>query len=203
MSNTTLVGIFDNDAHAQQARQRLQQAGVPPHCIHINAGVSEGSETTSSTQPREEEGAISRFFSDMFGSNDEPDVHNYDEAVRRGNRVLSVQVADESRVDVISDLLEDCGAVDVDERVESWKATGYEPMSPRGANSGGGTATDLMATDVLGMGEARQLSAAGADDDDDEAMKLAEEELKVGNRKVEQGGVRGVQIGTRGGGTAQ
>ena len=114
-----------------------------------------------------------------------------------------MQVADESRVDVISDLLEDCGAVDVDERVESWKATGYEPMSPRGANSGGGTATDLMATDVLGMGEARQLSAAGADDDDDEAMKLAEEELKVGKRKVEQGGVRGVQIGTRGGGTAQ
>lgn len=188
MSNTTLVGIFDDDAHAQQARQRLQRAGVPPHCIHINAGAPDRSETTSCAQPREEEGAISRFFSDMFGSHDEPDVHNYDEAVRRGNRVLSVQVADESRVDVISDLLEECGAVDVDERVESWKATGYEPMSPRGANSGGGTATDLVANDVLGMGEARQLSAAGADDD--EAMKLAEEELKVGKRRFEQGGGR-------------
>ena len=130
------------------------------------------------------------------------DMHNYDEAVRRGNRVLSVQVADESRVDVISDVLEECGAVDVDERVESWKATGYEPMSPRGAGSNGGAATDLVANDVLGMGEARQLSAAGADDDDN-AMKGVEEELKVGKRKVEQGGVRGVQIGTRGGGTAQ
>ena len=138
MSNTTLVGIFDDDAHAQQARQRLQQAGVPPHCIHINAGVSERSESTSTAQPREEEGAISRFFSDMFGTNDEPDVHNYDEAVRRGNRVLSVQVADESRVEAISDLLEECGAVDVDERVESWKATDELNVSTRRFEQGGG-----------------------------------------------------------------
>lgn len=192
MSDTTLVGIFDDETQARQARQRLQQAGVPEQSIRINAGTPERSATTSSTQPREEEGSISRFFSDLFGTNDAPDARNYDEAVRRGNVVLTVQLADGSRVEAISDLLEDSGAVDVDECVESWKSTGYEPTSARGGASTGRATTDLVSDDVLDMGEARQLSAAGAADADTHTddLKMVEEELQVGKRKVEQGGVR-------------
>ena len=116
----------------------------------------------SGAQPHEKQGAISRFFADLFGSG-EGDAAHYSEAVRRGNAVLSVTLANEARADEISELLEECGAVDVDERAEQWKASGYVPP----------------------------LSAATMPrDGGDDVLKLVEEELKVGKRTVQQGAVR-------------
>ena len=186
MSSTTLVGIFDDEQSAQKARQRLQQSGVPDQSIRISSSGSQSgaasSTAASSGLPREEEGAISRFFSDLFGLNDAPDARHYSEAVRRGHVVLTVQVADESRADAISEVLEDCGAVDVDEQAQAWQAAGHEPMAQ---------ARTSLGDDRAGMA-ATSGGRASSDlrDDTGEKLKVVEEELKVGKRKVEQGGVR-------------
>jgi hypothetical protein len=57
----------------------------------------------------------------------------YQEGVQRGGTVVSVS-GDDSRVDQIADILNRCGAVDVDTRAEewktaSWKAKGTQPES--------------------------------------------------------------------------
>jgi uncharacterized protein (TIGR02271 family) len=74
-----------------------------------------------------------------------------------------VQLSDEGRADDVSEILEREGAIDVDERVEQWKATGYVAPSsaaPRSTGEGG------------------------------ETMKSVQEDLKVGKRVVQKGRVR-------------
>ncbi|MBA3591270.1 YsnF/AvaK domain-containing protein [Methylibium sp.] len=165
MSSTTLVGIFDDYTEAQQATQKLEDVGIPKQSIQVSAGQSGSTPAASrtSSEPEEHEGAISRFFSNLFGSDDEPDAAHYSEAVRRGNAVVTVSVADEDRVDEVAAILEDCGAVDVDERVEQWKASGYMPPA-----------------------STRPMAGEGAS----EKLDVVEEELKVGKRTVQEGGVR-------------
>lgn len=164
----TLAGVFDTHSQAAQACKKLEAAGVEKRFIQLSGGEAESGTSAvmrKSAEPREDEGAISRFFSNLFGANDDADAANYSEAVRRGNAVVTVNVADESRSDEISEILEDCGALDVDERVAQWKASGYTP--PVGARQ-----------------DSRQSGAT------DDTLEVVQEELKVGKRTVEQGGVR-------------
>ena len=102
------------------------------------------------------------FFARLFGLGDDDDSSShYGEAVRRGNAVVSVSLGDDSRADEICELLERCGAADVDERVEQWKADGYAPMARPGGAGG-----------------------------EDQRLQSVEEELQVGKRQVHKGRVR-------------
>lgn len=165
MSSTTLVGVFDEFSEAQEASRKLEGAGIPRQSIQVNVSQPGSTPLASraSGEPEEHEGAISRFFSNLFGSNDESDAAHYAEAVRRGSAVVTVSVADGDRVDEIAALLEDCGAVDVDERVEQWKASGYMPPADTKPKAD--------------LGEKQKLD-------------VVQEELEVGKRSVKQGGVR-------------
>lgn len=123
--STTLVGVFDTAGEAQEASSKLANAGIEQSAIRLSGGVpaSGRPQAQERSLPGEKPGAISRFFSDLFGTHD--DAATYTEAVQRGNVVLSFEVANEERVEEFSDILKDCGAVDVDERVEQWRADGY------------------------------------------------------------------------------
>lgn len=125
--STTLVGVFDTAGEAQEASSRLAIAGIGQSAIRLSQGdpASDGPPTQEPAAPQEKPGAISRFFSDLFGTND--DAATYTEAVQRGHVVVSFEVSDDERVEDFIDILKDCGAVDVDERVEQWKADGYLP----------------------------------------------------------------------------
>jgi stress response protein YsnF len=165
MSSTTLVGVFDDYSQAQQASRKLEDAGIARQSIQVSGGqpASSSPASQSGIEPEEHQGAISRFFSKLFGSDDEPEAAHYSEAVRRGNAVVTVSAADEDRIDEIAGILEDCGAVDIDERVEQWKASGYMPPAT-GPTAGAGGSGDKL--------------------------NVVEEDMKVGKRTVQQGGVR-------------
>lgn len=165
----TLVGVFDEYSQAQTACRKLEQWGIDKNAIQVSGGEPDASmpPARSSDEPPEKQGAISRFFSELFGDSEKEDAANYSEAVRRGSSVVTVNITDEDRVDEISDILEDCGAVDVDERVQDWKASGYTPAATAGATA--------------------MPRPTGEKDD---VLEAVEEELKVGKRTVEQGGVR-------------
>jgi uncharacterized protein (TIGR02271 family) len=109
---------------------------------------------------------IENFFGRLFGSDDRPEeVGHYTEAVRRGAAMLSIDVRDDSRVDEVRALLGRLGAVDIDERVTQWRATGY----------GAGMATPATTGQVAAQGQ---------------VLPVVQEELAVGKREVNRGGVR-------------
>ena len=56
----------------------------------------------------------------------------YAESVRRGGTVLTVR-ADESRADEAESILKSAGAIDIDTRVEEWRASGWTGFDPKAA----------------------------------------------------------------------
>ena len=162
----TVVGVFDSFSDAQKACNELEKAGLDKQSMKLTGDQANTNTAKSKDETNSDDkpGAISRFFSDLFGSGDSENASHYSEAVRRGNAVLTVQLADEARLDEISDILDDCGAVDVDQRVESWKASGYAPVVGASALSAGNT--------------------------DDEVLNVMQEDLEIGKRTVQKGGVR-------------
>jgi uncharacterized protein (TIGR02271 family) len=162
---TTLVGVFDDYSDAQRACDRLEKEGIDRSMMKLTGGDTTLTET--STTHEDHRG----FFARLFGL-DEPDEDSatYAEAVRRGSNVVTVTLADEGRLDDIRRTMEDCGAIDISRRVEQWKAsgyTGYDPTAPR-----------YSAADIA---------------KERETFKVMQEDLKIGKREVQSGGVRVVQ----------
>lgn len=171
--SSTLVAVFDDYSEAQDASRKLQAAGIDKQSIQLNGADSGAEQMSVGTASSDEPGTISRFFSSIFGMDDDRDASKYTEAARRGSIILTVSVADEARVDDISDLLDDCGAIDVDERAQQWQATDAAPASGKAMLTGG----------VVGASAA--TSAAEGD-----TLKVVEETMKVGTRTVQKGNVR-------------
>jgi uncharacterized protein (TIGR02271 family) len=93
------------------------------------------------------------------------------------------------------DALEEAGAVDIEERAESWRAEGWGGYS--GAASGLGMGAAGMSqgrdaledrADVAGLGDAGL--GAGRDIGTDETIPVVEERLRVGKRDTSYGRVR-------------
>lgn len=122
----------------------------------------------------------------------EHDAHFYAEAVRRGGSLVIVR-ADDDRVDDIADVLSEHGAVDVDKRRENFEQRGIkthdasqEPFTPaqiaeERAAYGTAAATSIPRTSVQ---QPRIVDQAAV------TVPVVEEELKVGKRLVERGGIR-------------
>ncbi len=172
--SSVLVGMFDTRAEAEQARSELAAGGFTPGAV--TAGGESGAAATASTAgtpaPGVKEGMFSSFFHSIFGSDDAADEHSstYKEAFHRGGFGLTVTAATDAEIDRASAILDDCGAFDIDERSQQWKAEGWTgaPLT--------GTGKAAVATDVA-EGSTKKLN-------------LVEESLAVGKRTVGRGGVR-------------
>jgi uncharacterized protein (TIGR02271 family) len=175
--------MFDSQADADRARTQLLSAGFAADSITMTGGTSP-SETASSQQGssragQEDQGVISRFFQDLFGSDDHASrddgyAATYQEAFRRGSYGVRVSALDDDEVDRAERILNAAGAVDVDERAQSWRQEGW---------SGG--AAGYQSNDT-----SRTTPASTLDDGATRTLKEVEEELKVGKRTVARGGVR-------------
>lgn len=165
---STLAGVFDDYENAERARERLTSAGLRREAIEVTPERSAwGSGDATYGGRAERPGGLRGFFASLFGA-DEDDSHaHYSEAVRRGAVVVSVQVDDERGIAQAAEILEDCGAIDVDERVERWKAAGY---------SGYDEQAKPLTRDEIAR--------------DRETLQVMQEELKVGKRAVQRGAVR-------------
>jgi hypothetical protein len=109
-----IYGVFDTRDDAESARESL-----------IRAGFEEGKVRAQSYRraqyEHEDEGfmaTVGHFFSDLFGSSDDPAGHGA-EHVQRGGSVVVVDVDDESRLDQARSALASAGAVDIDRRTEA------------------------------------------------------------------------------------
>jgi stress response protein YsnF len=209
---STLVGMFDSQTAASEARSQLLAAGFGPAAVSMSNETDTSSssrESTASSGGQQDEGVIARFFGNLFGSDDSDDQgygQTYREAVRRGSYVVSVQASSEDELDRAERILNAAGAVDVDERAQAWRQEGwsgstgssaYSSTGSTGSAGGVGVGGSMGSTDNIGstasMGRTSgDMANTGSDlrEGDTRTLKEVEEELKVGKRVVARGGVR-------------
>jgi hypothetical protein len=133
----SLIGLFNSFDEAEDAANHLAEGGIPRADIDIHANDDSSQATDGTLGSTDDVGArtvvtdrrpadeihehkssgIAGFFKRLFGDDDVPEeVGHYHESLRRGHALLSVDVSDESRVDVVR-ALNGAGAIDIDERV--------------------------------------------------------------------------------------
>ena len=137
----------------------------------------------------------------------EEELRTYQEAVRRGDYVVSVNVDDESHLDGIMEVMrkpED--AYDIDALDEEYRDAEYVPASSAGAGMGAAAMGAGMGGAAIGAGTAaapeedtergaepdRDVMAASsgmATTSDEQVIPVAEERLHVGKRDVGRGSV--------------
>ena len=176
----TVVGLFEDRAHAQAAMNELIAQGfVKEHIDISNRRFAEtdaddnyviDDETTGNRSTGDGIGdRISNFFNNLFGD-DETTARSYANAPGDADAILTVQVDSEERAETAREIFDRHDAMDVDEHGSSnyGTATG---MAGRTA----GTDTDMDTHSNL---------------KDRATIPVVEENLNVSKREVERGGAR-------------
>jgi len=223
----TVIGIFDNANQAQNAVQQLVSSGISRDNIDLANASASGSTTTDYNDNDSNNDGIGGFFSSLFGMDDD-DSQKYSHVARRGTTV-TVHTQSRDEAERAADLLDQYGAVDVDEQAARYGYAGTSGATTSGVGLGAaGMGTDSVRTGMgatnMGMGTTDLTPSGttstgmnsvnmntGATDvttgtgvtsdadfnttnrnnlDTDQSISVIEENLQVGKREVETGGVR-------------
>ena len=136
MADRTMTAMYDTRGAAESARDDLVALGIPSANVTIR-GTESGASTSSTSSTTEDKGFLDSL-ADLFFP--EEDQHTYAEGVRRGGYLLSARVPD-GLEDQATDVLERYDPVDVDERAESWRQSGWAGYPASGAGTAGATTT--------------------------------------------------------------
>lgn len=219
----TVLGVFDDRSTAQRAVERLADSGFDRDDIHLEsagdggtlgigatAGVdriggtlaASGSGGTDALGRRGDEdpgvmASIGDFFSRLFGGDDDSQPRRahgerYAEAVRRGSCVVVVDARDADDAERAADVMSELGAVDIDARSAQWRTEGWTGSSyvdsatpPSGQQ--------MMVGGASVRPQAAQDASERSDLQDERRLDVVQEDLEVGKRTVDRGGVRVVQ----------
>ena len=140
---STIIAVFPDDSTAQAAAGDLLSIGVSRENMYLESGRAErtttsGTKTTSQsneglgTSMPEHQGGVGGWFKSLFGGEDEATGRQYQEAVRRGNVVLSVH-AREDQHERIAEVLERHRPIDIGDNTEG---TGKRNTGTAAANTG-------------------------------------------------------------------
>lgn len=138
-------------------------------------GASGLSDSSNSNRSDQEESGISRFFKNLFGSDDD-DSDRYSR-VASGGAVVTVHARSADEAEQAADLLDEYGAVDVDDVYNQNYASD---------NIYGNSTTDQYNT----AGDFSSDSSIGTSGDTAKSIPIIEENLQVGKKEVATGGVR-------------
>ena len=169
----TVVGVFDNSREAQTAVQQLVSNGLSRDRIDVSPQTASN---TSGHEKHEDNDSIGDFFRSLFGSEEKTD--HYSKYARTGS-VVTVHATSAQEAERAADIMDEYGAVNLDERATG---SGYS------AGTTGATAAGALgATDTT----RRDMDTTRRDTDStDKTIPIIEENLRVGKREVETGGVR-------------
>ena len=160
----TVVGLFRNEVEAQNAKNQLETADFKIENIDYSAYKSQGDYIEHNYQYKEEEETTS-FWDWLFGSDDDDNVdrvtkERYSRLGSRSN-VLVVYAENKLEAEKAREIMDSAGSIDTDEYDRN-----LSEYNRRYAN-----------TEV-------------ANEDFDKNIEVIREEMKVGKREVEKGGVR-------------
>jgi len=193
MAQQTVVGIFDSADDAARAVRELSDAGFSREHVDVAtrgasaSGASYGSTPGASTDTtpdwndrntsgtavegavdyagrKAEEGgsAIGRFFRDLF-TDDDDTYGRYATVAERSNSIVTVHAHSDENAETAREILDRCGAIDVDDRASQYGYSGY------------------------GDAASTRQGLTGATE---QKVDVIQEDLRVGKREVETGGVR-------------
>ncbi len=165
----TAVGLYETSAEARQVLNDLVKDGFPRNDIHIMVGDH------TNRQLREwfddQPGTAAQSQSQWSSSNatsrlislgvPRDDAENYEEALHRGHALVSASTTDQ-RISEAVDIMSRHHILDIHERMRGWN---------------GGKAQGNSQTRTMQTGE-------------ETTLPVVEEELRVGKREVDRGGVR-------------
>jgi len=170
----TLVGVFDDLGSAQGALNELKAAGIPDRNLRLMDSDDASTRWSGGEVPWTEK--VSGWFRSLFDDEDDRNyADDYSEALRRGNYVLVADVGSE-RVDDVSAIMNRYGSVDMRERRQRWSEKGYEGY-------------DASAPAYTAEQRAQEMSSY-QQDKQGETIPVVQEELALGKRVVQRGGVR-------------
>ena len=200
----TLVAVFDNSTDAQKAKDDLLACGFDRSDVRLSNDTSGTASTTSATMADGDESfgdSIKNFFADLFGSDSSDRSSMYSDAVSRGNCVLTVTTQSEPEVERAADVVEAHGPIDIDEHhdmpmggnsdmrsaamARGAQQTSQQSMQSMQSGSGTSMGGGAMSSQGTSTGASRQFAET-----DSQAIPVVREELKVGKREVQRGGVR-------------
>jgi len=208
MSKQTITAFFDTRSHAEHAALALKQAGLSAADVSVSPETALDDLATSGASAGATGPKKTGFWAsleEMFGGSD--DHGSYTEGLRRGGTMLTAHVDDASTDKMIA-LLEQHGAVDLEEREGTWRSEGC---------SGGSTGAAMATSGVSGVGAealamtgtapAAQVTATetrvaaavpraaapartAATSGKEDVLQVVEEQISVGKRAVRRGKVR-------------
>jgi len=201
----TVVGVYDNFSDAESVVQALITAGFERSRVQLNPDRDDigttATDSGTSVSDTRSSGGISGFFHSLFGGDDTSQHRDvYAESVRRGSYVLTVDVNSEEEQDRAADIMNRFNPVDVDERSSHWKQqgwSGFDANAPRysrdeidreRATYAQTRGTSGMTSDIADTTKVN--TTARTDNTGSSRIPVIEEELQVGKREVQRGGVR-------------
>lgn len=136
----TVIGVFDDRIAAARALEILRTSGFDEDHVQLQGRpfVSEPAGQPPEDEDRTDDGvlgAMSHFLSSIFGKDDKAHADMVEEAVRRGGYVVTVDAVDEEEAEAVEALLDDTGAIDIDERAQEWR---HESLDASAAGVRGG-----------------------------------------------------------------
>lgn len=132
-----LIAAFDRYAEAEQVKTELLSQGVASTDIQISASFNPETVNSSRVEVIGEEpdedatvaDKIGSFFHKVFGDGSSQHAGRYPEAARRGSTVVTVSLDDESQISMVERIMEQNGAIDIDERSASWGSDEATPVT--------------------------------------------------------------------------
>ncbi len=167
-----LVAFYQTHDQAERAKDELVAAGFDRDDVKVYG-------------PKEGEPGWWESIKEAFGFADESDCHLYAEAARRGASAVALsfdQDEDEPSAQRAIEIMRRHSPIDLDQQAAQWRQQGwkgYEAQVPPTTQQRTTTAASMART-----GQA-QPHATG-----EEVVPVVQEELQVGKRRIEQGGVR-------------
>jgi hypothetical protein len=132
----TIIGVYDDAAHAVSAKHELLASGFSRRHVQLNPDPDQ-STPSEGARIAQHESAVSAsiggfFRSFFFGVGDKStDSHLYAEAVRRGNSVLIVETASDEECTRAEEIVKRYAPVNMEERSEDWVRRGWRGHDPQ------------------------------------------------------------------------
>lgn len=169
-----LAALYDDLDAAERARRSLLNLGIPSSDIRLLQGEGQGG-----GEVRRESMGFFEALADLFMPDD--DRTTYAEGLNRGGHLLTVRVP-QHLTDATLDVLDNEGAVDMEDRIRQWQGEGW-------------TAPGTGSFEETRMSTGSTMGDAAGDPDrlvgrDHDTINRVEERLAVGKRDVSLGRVR-------------
>jgi uncharacterized protein (TIGR02271 family) len=171
----TVIGMFESSSKAQAAVQELVESGITRDRIDVSGGGTSGSSysstgsTGTSADSDQHESGISKFFKNLFGGDDDnDDADKYSRVASQTQSIVTVHAESRDEAERVADILDDNGAVDVDEHATKMGYTGKGSYSGTGSGVTGSSGSSYSGTGIgttdLGAGVAGTgVTGMGAD----------------------------------------